>query len=967
MAIPNATRLTSLLAASLLISTPFGAALAGGAATAGSTAPASVDWPQAHSDLQPDPNVRFGVLANGMRYAIMKNATPVGQVSLRLRMATGSLQELDTQQGLAHFLEHMAFRGSTRVPDGEVKTTLERLGLKFGPDTNAATGQTQTVYMFDLPRNDPSSLDTGLLLLREVCGELTLDAKSFDTERGVVLSEARLNDNPGFHMARAQQEFMLQGQIAAARMPIGKTAILQNAPVALVRDYYQAYYRPERATLIVTGDMDPGDIETRIRTHFASWRNLSQAGVEPDLGAPLVRALAAKAFIEAGAPSISNLSWVAPYDAELDTVAREKRDLIEIVGLAVINRRLQSAAAAADRKFTAATVFRQNTAHSAKVASLVVRHEAGGWRQALLAAEEIRRQAVEQGVQQAEVDREVSEIRTALQADAGGAATRPTPQLASSLLEVLDRDGVYTSPAQDLALGGAILKDLGAATVDAALRAAFQGSGPLVFVSSPQPIDGGDSAVLAALNEAEGAKVVGAAAVAQVAWPYSDFGKPGRVVERRQLEDLGATLVRFANGVHLNIKPTKFSADQVKLSVRAGNGRLELPRDAHSVIWAANGGAVVMGGLGKMDYQTVQRVLSGKVVATTFQIADDAMVYGGQTRPADMLTQLQLLAAYVTDPGWRAESFEQLRSSMLPQLAQIAATPMAVFQVNLGGLLHDEDARWTFPTTAEVRGARAGELKTILAPALANGPLEVTLVGDLTVDQGISAVAATFGALPARTGVKLKGRAGDADFPARNALPFILAHQGGADQGVAAMAWPTTDSFADLKQNAARALLAEVMQQRLFVELRQRTGASYTTQVVAQSSTTFPGYGVILAFADLPPAKADLFYDALARIGADLRAAPVDADEFARALNPAVARLKQGQQTNDYWLATLSAVQSEPRLAELARQSLGNLQSATAADVQNAARTWLLDARQWKLLVEREPGKSQAPGEPQAH
>jgi zinc protease len=908
-------------------------------------------WPQERSDLKPDPGVRFGALANGMRYAIMKNATPAGQVALRLRMATGSLQELDTQQGLAHFLEHMAFRGSARVPDGEVKTTLERLGLKFGPDTNASTGQTQTVYMFDLPRNDPASLDTGLMLLREVGDALRLDPQSFDTERGVVLSEARLNDNPGFHMARAQQEFLLQGQIAAERMPIGRTEVLQHAPVALVGDYYRAYYRPERATLIVTGDMDPADVEARIRAGFSDWRNPAPAGREPDPGVPLARGAAARVFVEAGAPSTGSVSWITPYDAAADTAARERRDLIEIVALAVVNRRLQDAAAAADRKFTSATVYRQNEVHAAKVASLLVRAEAGGWRQALLAAEQIRRQAVEQGVQQAEVDREARDILTTLQAEAGAAATRPTPQLANALVESLERDAVCTSPAQDLALGEAILVKLDAATVDAALRAAFNGSGPLVFVSSPQPIEGGEATVRKALQEAETAQLRVLSVSAAAVWPYTDFGKAGAVLDRRLLEDLGVTLVRFANGVRLNIKPTKFSADQIKVSVRAGNGRLELPGTAHSIMWAANSGAVVMGGLGRLDYQTVQRVLSGKVLSASFQVADDALVFSGQTRPADLLAQLQLLAAYVTDPGWRPESFEQLRGTMLPQLAQIAATPMALFQANLSGLLHAGDARWTFPTAAQVQGARAEELKSLLAPALATGPLEIALVGDVDVDGAIAAVAATFGALPARAGLKLKAKAGEVAFPTHQAQPFILPHQGAADQGVAAIAWPTTDSFADLKQNAARALLADLMQQRLFVDLRQRAGASYTTQVLAQSSAIFPGYGVLLAFADIPPVKAALFYDALARIAADLRSAPAGADEFARALNPTVAKLQQAQQTNDYWLSTLGAVQSEPRYAELARAALPNLQAVTPADVQRAAQAWLADAPRWLLLV----------------
>src|SRR5262249_42042629 len=104
------------------------------------------EWPQARSDLQPDPDVRFGALPNGMRYAIRRQATPAGQAALRLWIDSGALQESDDQQGLAHFLEHMAFEGSKSVKEGDMIRILQRLGLAFGPDTNASTGFDGTTY-----------------------------------------------------------------------------------------------------------------------------------------------------------------------------------------------------------------------------------------------------------------------------------------------------------------------------------------------------------------------------------------------------------------------------------------------------------------------------------------------------------------------------------------------------------------------------------------------------------------------------------------------------------------------------------------------------------------------------------------------------------------------------------------------------------------------------------------------------
>jgi zinc protease len=914
---------------------------------------AANSWPQAGSDLTPDPGVRFGELANGMRYAIMKNTTPAGQVSLRLRMDTGALEETDAQQGLAHFLEHMAFRGSAKVADGDVKIRLERLGLKFGPDTNAFTGQSQTVYMFDLPRNDAESLDTGLMLLREVGDALKLDAKLFDTERGVVLSELRLADTPAFHMTLSQQQFLLPGQLVSQRMPIGKSEVLQNAPVSQLIDYYRAYYRPERATLIVVGDIDADAIEARIKAQFGNWTNVARAGADPVYGAPAARGAAARTYVEAGAPSVSTLTWVAPFDPTPDSVAREKRDLIEIIGLAVINRRMQVAAAAADRKFTGAGVFRQNYAHSARLVSLQVRHEAGAWRDALTAADQLRRQAVEQGVQQSEVDREVAELRTSMQSAAAGAATRRTPQLASQLASSVDRQDVFTDPAQELTIGESVFKDLAAATVNATLRSTFQGSGPLAFVASPLAIDGGDGAVLVALHAAEAGDVGAAMVAAKADWPYTDFGAVGRVASRQRIDDFDATLVRFANGVRLNIKSTRFAADRVAVSVRVGGGRLGMPKDKLSVLWAANLGAVVLSGLGKMDYQTQQRVLAGKSVRTALQVGDDAIVLSGQTRPVDLNTQLQLMAAYVTDTGWRPEAFEQLRGTLLPQLAQINSTPLTLFQVNLARLIHNGDPRWAFPTLPYVQAARSEDLKTLIAPSLATGAIEISVVGDVAVDQAVAAVASTFGALPARKTSVVKAKPHEVSFPAGVITPVVLLHQGGADQGIAASGWPTTDVFTNTTRNAARTLLADLMQQRLFEELRQRDGTSYTPQLQSQSSAVFPGYGSLLGFADIPPAKADLFFESLAKIAASLRSTPVTADELDRVRNPEIAKLTQAKQTNEYWLGVLGAVQSEPRFADLARRSLANLQAVTAADIQAEANTWLIDGKQWKLIVQK--------------
>ena len=152
------------------------------------------EWPFDKSDLPPDPAYRFGRLDNGMRYVIRPNATPKGTAMVQFWVDAGSLAETDEELGYAHFIEHMAFNGSTRIPEGEMVRLLEREGLAFGADTNASTNYDVTLYRLDLPRNDPGLLDTALMIMRETASELSFNPAAVEREKGVVLSEKRVRD-----------------------------------------------------------------------------------------------------------------------------------------------------------------------------------------------------------------------------------------------------------------------------------------------------------------------------------------------------------------------------------------------------------------------------------------------------------------------------------------------------------------------------------------------------------------------------------------------------------------------------------------------------------------------------------------------------------------------------------------------------------------------------------------------------
>jgi len=918
-----------------------------------SAAPASA---QAGSDLPADERVRFGTLDNGMRYAIVVNATPAGEASLRLRIGAGSLEERDDQRGLAHFIEHMVLNGTRHVPEGEFVRRLEREGLKFGPDTNASTSFDQTVYMLDLARSNSEKLETALFLLREVAGEATLETAAIDRERGIILSEERSRAGPQYRILVDELGYLFRGDRLADRLPIGTVESIRTAPRERLADFYDRYYRPERATLIAVGDFDPAMVEARIRALFGDWRGRGAAGADAPAPAPGRRGPESHVIVEPGSPNRVSLAWVSAPDLSADSAAARRRSLVDRLALTILNRRLERLATSPAPPFVGASASLSQQADRARIVEVGAIAQTGRWREALAAIEQEARRAAQRGFVASELDREVAAVRVRLQAAVAGASTRSTPAIAQALVSAANERAVLTSPATDLALFEAAAKNLTVGEVSAAAARLFAGGGPLLYLSSPLPVDGGEAALTAAYADSK-ARPVGAAAVqAAKSWPYSRFGIPGAVIERRSLPGLDATAVQFANGVRLTVKPTAFKKDQVLVSVRYGTGQLGLPRDRADPLWAAMSGGFVSGGLGRLTAEEMKQVLAGTLYGIDAGEDDDSFTLAGATRSEDFERQMQVLAAFVGDPGWRPTGFERLRQYSATLHDQMAATPGGVFARDAATLLRSGDLRWATPGREAMAAANVADARRLLAPALAHGPIEVIVVGDVSVDEAIRRTAATFGALPRRKAERIDPAALAVRFPPAGLV--TRTHKGRADQGLASIAWPTADFYSDTRRARTLNLLGQVIQLRLTDEIREKQGTTYSPSAGHSPSDVFPGYGYLAATIEAPPGKLDGFFADALRVARDLRERPVGADELERARRPLVDNLLRQRLGNAWWLTQLGGAAEHPERGETILNAVEQYRGITAADLQKAAQGYLDDAKAWRFkAVPEAPAK----------
>ena len=944
--------LAALLAGGALANAGF-EARAQEAQPAAAPVASTAGWANSRSDLPQDKDYTLGVLPNGMRYLILPNKNPPGQVAMRMVMAVGSMHEAAGQEGLAHFLEHLAFRGTKQLPDGEIQRRLEALGLQMGSDVNATTHADHTSFMLDMARNDADSIDTGLMILREIASELQLAPGMIDAERGVVLAEERMRASPEETEAAMQALRLQVGDHPYARDVVGKRTVIETASQQQIRVFYDAFYRPERATMVIVGDVKADSVATMIAARFADWAPRGPAGADPAPVLARPEGPRVAAFTAESAPSSTiEMYWFEPYRQPPPTRAERRRALVEQVGQSAIAQRmrgLNDAAGRPSRAVVSPGVSRIPEVWNGQLGRALDVSDIAGTISLMVSAQ---RQAFEFGITAEEFERaKALRLEEARNAAAAG-RTAPSPAEAEAIADRMTGDPLFVSREDSLAITREQLKSLTLEEVNATIRARFLGEPTLVYRGPPRA-DVSEELLGEAVAKAMAAEVAAYAPAAVKPWPYESFGPAGKVVERRTASDLGVTFVRFANGVRLAVKPLPVLNDQVFIEARLGLGRLGMPRDR---IDASDMGQLVWsgGGLGKLTATEMARTLAGKRVGSSVSSDEEAYaVSSGATPRTSLALQLQLLAARISDPGLRTDEWP---AWMAASAAAEAATPFSaarVLQFNLQPMLHSGDLRWTYNTTEMRKDWRPEDAVSFIRPIIAEAPIEVIVVGGVDVETAIREAGKTFGALPRRAETAEPNGIRESKFPAHTAEPIVVRHKGRTDQAYGIVAWPTNmGAYRDPRAARAGQVLADMLRDEATRQLRTGNGSTYSPVTISEFSFELPDYGYVGVQVELPPEKLDAVLAQIEGIAADLAAYPIPSSEVTRITGPRIEQARRAQAASaGYWIASLAGAMRTPRKLDYVRSEIDDYQSLTPADIQAAAKRWLKPETAWKLKV----------------
>ena len=628
-----------------------------------------------------DPAIRTGKLKNGLTYYVRRNTRPEKRADIWLAVNAGSTLEDEDQRGLAHFVEHLAFRGTKNFKGHEVIDFLERTGMRFGPDINAFTSFDETVYTLRVPTDKPEIVQKSLLILSDWAHNVSLDAADIDKERGVVIEEWRLGRGAEARMRDQQFPVLFKGSRYAERLTIGKKEILEKATPATIRRFYRDWYRPDLMAVIAVGDFDAGEMEKAIRAQFSSIPNPPHERTRklypvPDHDATLV---------SIATDPEATATRVVVYNKkkhEEETAVRDyRRHLIERLYYSMVNDRLSELRRAADPPF----LFAGTGAGSfVRTKDIVI---------------------ATAGVQEAKLETGLNALLTELaRVDQHGFNATELERAKKEMLRFFEQawkerdkqeSGLFANEILGAFLGGEPMPGIEferglaerfvpAITLDEVNAFARGTNGErnrVILVNAP-------AKAAAVLPTEARMKEIFTAVEKKSVEPWVDRVRqgalvpqppaPGTIVEETTIPELGVTRWKLSNGITVLLKPTDFKNDQVLLS-GFNPGGSSLLSDAKYMSSVFAGSILAEGGAGQFDSIELEKALAGKLANVSANVGELEENINGRASPQDIDTLMQLLYLKVTAPRADKTAFDSWKARTKAGIENRQARPETVF------------------------------------------------------------------------------------------------------------------------------------------------------------------------------------------------------------------------------------------------------------------------------------------------
>ena len=965
MTMPHrATRFFALLVSALLLAAP--AAQAQQIEPLPLAAPQTLKpddpWLYRGTDIPQDEGWLFGELDNGLRYAVRENRVPGEQISVRVRIDAGSLHEEETERGYAHLIEHLAFRESKFLGEGEAIPTWQRLGARLGADTNAITSPTQTVFKLDLPQADGAKLERSMMLLSGMIREPALSDANIAAEVPIVLAERRESNGPARRLSDATHALFYKGQRLATRTPGGTVEALQNATGEGLRAFHDRWYRPENTVIAVVGDGPPELFAALIERYFADWDVAGDPVPAPDFGAPKPPAGAplsaapanpvgdAAILVEPDLPRGITWAVLRPWSKPVDNLEYNRLLMLDRVAQRIINARLEERARAGG-SYVLADLERIEVGRSVNGTFVYITPLGDDWKAALRDVRAVIADALASPPGEDEIAREVAEIDVAFANMYDQRINQPGTRLADELVGAVDIREAVASPETFLTVFRGMHDRFTSEAVFERTKMLFEGDVSRIFMLTPDASEASEEDLRLALLEpveADGSSRFAAQDISFADMP--PIGEPAQPVMRGEIGLFDIEQVDYANGVKALVWRTENEPGRVTVRVRFGSGYRGFSESDAPYIGLGRM-ALVASGIGPLGETEIDAIATGRKLGFEFAIEDGVFRFEAQTRKEDVADQLWLFAAKLGLPRWDERPVERAKALALLSYDSAAADPMSVMNRDLDWLLNDRDARFSVAPPSELEAATPEGFRRVWEPLLAQGPVELMVFGDIDTEATVEAISRTFGALPAREPIPDAALARAMHFPAQQDMPLVLFHHGSADQAAAVVAWPLGGGIEGVPVSRELEVLGEVFTNRLLAALREQAGASYTPFVTSSWPADIDSGGRMMAIAQVEPEMVPQFFAMADAIAADLAATGPDEDELERVTEPFRQVLNRVINGHIFWMNAIEGATGDPRRIAQLGSLLDDYTQTTPERMRQLAGEYLAGRKGWRMAV----------------
>ncbi len=913
-----------------------------------------VVWPHEKSDLPPDPAVEFGRFPNGLRYVIMKNSEPKDRVSLHLVILAGSMHETEQERGLAHFLEHMLFNGSTHFPPGELVKYFQKIGMQFGPDANAHTGFFETVYDILLPKGDKESLEGALLVLQDYAQGALLLPSEIERERNVVLAEKRTRDSASYRTFESSFKFELPDVRLSRRLPIGLESVITHADQNLFKGFYDAWYRPDNLIVVIVGDCNTKTAGKLVSKYFSAMAPRTETRPLPPFGD--IHHKGIKPFYhyekEAGNTSIS-IEIVEKKPPLPDSFAFQKEMLINNLGNMIVQNRLNAMVNKPETPFTKASVTSGIYLQQLDYADVSAECSPENWEKTLSLLEQTLRAALDFGFTQTEFERVKKEVLSLLETDVKSASTRDSRHLSNQIAASLINDRVFQSPEQKEKQFKPILNTLTVEKVYEAFKATWSPVSRLILVTGNAAIQKDpEQKILDIFNASRNTTVERPKENVLVSFPYlPEPETPGPVLRKQEIPDLGIIQVDFKNNLRLNLKKTDFKVNEVLFKLSFGKGRFKEPADNPGLAILSSQ-LINESGLGGLTKEELEYALTGKNTQISFGVDEYQCVLKGTSVPDETTLLFQLLYAYIKDMEFRDDAYTLVMERLKQNHTAMTHTIEGVMQLKAQSFLAGGDTRFGFPDYDTLKQSTLQDIRSWVTFMLQNSDFELSIVGDIDPATVIAQAAKYLGSLPLPGKKKLPETSRQPVFPKGKSLTLKVPTK--IDKGIIDVVYPTED-FWNIQRTRRLIILGEIFTERLRVIIREKMGASYSFYAYNRASKAYKGYGLFHAVVQMDPAQTDLVLKNILQIASSIKSNGITQDEFRRTLDPVLTNLKDMRRTNSYWLnSVLCDSKDHPVQLEWSRTIMDDFAAITENELVDLAKTYLDNKKAATIILNPE-------------